>query len=137
MKTISTSIGIETISYYTANFKNLFIGTRAVLSGVPSLRDEAVKNIQGKFTLVELDFLYHVDQGRKTEPSYLASRRNWEAAIADYYEEAEGIYKDVQIKALLLKMRKIHSFDLFIARELMNNEKYTWDELKLIFIQGS
>ena len=137
MKTISTSIGIEAISYYSANFKNLFIGTRAVLSGVPSLRDEAVKNIQGKFTLVELDFLYHVDQGRKIEPKHLASRRNWEAAIADHYEEADSIYKDLKIKDLLSKMRKVHSFDLFIIRELINNEKYTWDELKLIFIQGS
>jgi len=137
MKTISTSITIDTISYYAANFKNLFTGTRSILEGIPSLRDDAVRNMQGIFSLVEIDFLYHVDQGKKIEPKQLASRRNWEASIADYYDESSGMYKDLSIKNLLTKMRKTHSFDLFIARELLNNKKYTWDELKLIFIQSS
>ena len=124
-------IGKKNIDF---NFKNLFTGTRIILEAIPSLRDSSVKQIQGIFTLVELDFLNHVDQNKKIEPKELSSRRNWEATIADYYDDEGSLYKDIDIKDLLSKMRKMHPFDLFVIRELLNNPKYNWDELKLIFI---
>jgi len=137
MKTISTSIKTSTISYYVANFKNLFTGTRTILEAIPPLRDMSVRKIQGILSLVELDFLVHVDENKKIEPKELSSRRNWEAAIVDFYDEEASLYKEVDIKELLAKLRKIHAYDLFVIRELLNNPKYSWDDLKMIFIKSS
>ena len=78
-----------------------------------------------------------MDENKKIEPKELSSRRNWEAAIVDFYDEEASLYKEVDIKELLSKLRKIHAYDLFVIRELLNNPKYSWDDLKMIFIKSS
>ena len=113
---INTTLRIDdnAIKYYKDNYKSNHAGCVLAVEGYPYLRDEAKRLLVGKFTEEELIFIENSSNGDKISPKELASRRHWEAEIADYHE-ASG--SGVEFTALVGKIRELSPIERFVLRE--------------------
>jgi hypothetical protein len=106
----------KTIDYYTKQFKNNHAGAKIAIEGYPHLRDEALKNLTDFFSPDELKVLISSSPS-KIKARDMASRRKWEAEIADYCDKKEsmGILTDI-----IQKVREMDALERFVMRELID-----------------
>tara|TARA_R110002110_G_scaffold185473_1_gene392579 strand:+ start:2811 stop:3212 length:402 start_codon:yes stop_codon:yes gene_type:complete len=107
-----------TVDYLNSNYKNKFQGARMCLEAYPGLREEAIKNITGIFDEDELAALIVSHQGSNLDGRELASRRNFEGFLADYWENNAETHITVNFKKFILKIRALGCMERFVLREL-------------------
>lgn len=106
-------IPVKTIEYYKNNYKNIHAGASLAVEGYTYLRDEALATLKGVFTAKEVDILKESSNGADIQPSSMASRRHWEAEIADHFD----MNGDFDVKQILIKIRSLSSIERFVFRE--------------------
>ena len=117
--TISTRISDQSKQYLEDNYKNVFNGARLMLEAFPVLHKEARKSLVRVFETDEIAFLISAHKGDKLTGKQLASRRHFEGYIADYWEENQKTYTDLDFPELVKKIRELGCFERLCVREIV------------------
>ena len=119
----NTTVRVEedTIQYYATNYKTSHAGACIALEGYRHLRDESLRNINDVLTIDELKFLLSATKTGKFVAKDMASRRKWEAEIADFAEETNT--NQSELKNIVLKLRALSPLDRYVIRENLHHTK--------------
>lgn len=119
MKTnVTARVDTELIDYYGSNFKTTHTGLVIAVEGYPRIREDALKNIVGKFPQDEFLALVLVQENRNLSAEEMFSRRLWEAQIADAHEIGRFISP---LDELITMTRSLSGIERFVLREIVNS----------------
>ncbi len=116
---ITTRVSDQAFDYLESKYKNKFQGSKLALESFPIVREEAIKNIKGLLDPDEIAFLLLSHKGQVINNKELASRRSFEAFIADYFEENTQDHQTFDFAELVRKIRELGSMERFVLRELV------------------
>ena len=119
----NTTVRVEedTIRYYADNYNTSHAGACIALEGYRWLREESLRAIDDIMTIDELKFLLSATKAGKFVAKDMASRRKWEAEIADFADET-GAEQEV-VKKIILKLRSLSPLDRYVIRENLHHTK--------------
>tara|TARA_R100000742_G_C4234442_1_gene55330 strand:- start:275 stop:649 length:375 start_codon:yes stop_codon:yes gene_type:complete len=120
-KNTTVRVDEDTIKYYADNYKTSHAGACIALEGYRHLREESLRSMNDILTIEELKFLLSATKQGKFVAKDMASRRKWEAEIADFAEENNTGKSEV--KELVLKLRTISPLDRYVIRENLHQTK--------------
>ena len=119
MKTnVTARVDTELIDYYGSNFKTTHTGLVIAVEGYPRIREDALKNMVGKFPQDEFLALVLVQENRNLSAEEQFSRRLWEAQIADAHEIGRFISP---LDELITMTRSLSGIERFVLREIVNS----------------
>ena len=107
------------LNYYNTHYKNSHAGAKIAIEGFPFLREEALIQLKGKFTSKEILFLSDATQSDKLNPRDFASRRKWEAELADHFELHRRAEDDPLLGNVINKIRRLSEMQRFVLREML------------------
>ncbi len=120
-KNTTVRVDEDTIEYYAKNYKTSHAGACIALEGYRHLREESIRNINDILTGDESLFLLSATKKGKFVAKDMASRRKWEAEIADFAEENATPQKE--LKGIVLKLRSLSPLDRYVIREYLHLTK--------------
>tara|TARA_Y100001973_G_C5200050_1_gene336947 strand:+ start:2019 stop:2447 length:429 start_codon:yes stop_codon:yes gene_type:complete len=120
-KAVNTRVEENTLEYYLNTDKSVYDGIRLAIESFPVLMEETIANIKPIFNSdKDIQLLINSCVSIKSTPQQLASRRNWEAMLGDYYDLNRGIMSLDKFNELISALRSLNPLERLYIRRLLD-----------------
>jgi len=122
-RNLNARVSASVLKYLKDNYKTIHSGAVTAIEVWPSIRQDVLENandrIFGFMSYDEAEFLINAHRGHKLRPDEMASRRNFEAMLADAVEFGADEWRELDFPSLIGILREMTHPERVVLRELI------------------